>query len=107
MYCENKSQRHDKIGDSSDPYRLHVKSLFQLPHDIIDIFLEVSPPVQVNFMRFACSGALGEYFAYVAFRSSRSRAEGRIVVGAREATRDMLCVQQPIGGRKSMKNLGS
>lgn len=29
-------------------YRLHVKSLLQLPHDVIDVLLQVRPSAQVS-----------------------------------------------------------
>jgi len=107
MYCKDKISKHDKIGGWSNIYRLHIQALFQFPHDIVDILLEVRPPVQVNIMRFACSIAPREYLTYVASRSSRSRAEGGIVVGTRDVERDISCKWQLIGVPESIESMGS
>jgi hypothetical protein len=56
----------------------HIKPFLQIPHDIVDILLKVGPSV-VGFVSSVVSKATREE-TYVESRSSRSRAEGGIVV---------------------------
>lgn len=73
------------IAGSLNSYRLHVKALLQLPHDIIDILFEVRPSVEISSIPVDRELRM---FAHVASRSSRSRADGGIVA-AKEGVRDI------------------
>ena len=86
-YTAKKWSVTKKDGRMKHLYRLHVKSLLQLPHDVIDVLLQVRPSAQVSFMLLFDTAPRKR--AHVASRSSLSRADGGIVAETK-GTRDIL-----------------